>query len=443
MSDLSTEPAPPRSPWLGPITVLIAVTLALSAVFLVVPAFDLWFSRQFYDPALGFPASRVPAFIWLRSLSETIVWIIAGVLLASVLLKLILPRRTSLVPVRTTLFLSATLALGPGLLVNGLLKSVWGRPRPVEVVDFGGDQPFVGAWHMSDFCGTNCSFVSGEASFGIWLMALAFVVPRRFRNPVLVATGILAFIFSMNRIAFGGHFLSDVLISWALTLLIIALAYRFIFVRPPAWLREEALEGALAGAGLGIRNLIRRRPLTFGTGAAAKDAVIPSVHEARAEIGPLHPDEPDIPEPPGDEGPDTHTAAGERLAAAPVVAAEDPAALGDSDAVPAPELRPEHGGANAEPGADIEWLAAADHIEPPIAAAGETAPPAAAPSAAEPAAEDSVAVAPPAELPAPPPSDAHLAPLATELGGSDALDEVPPPSPLPAIIPDDEKEKPA
>jgi membrane-associated phospholipid phosphatase len=31
---------------------------------------------------------------------------------------------------------------------------------------------------------------------------------------------------SANRIAFGGHFLSDVLLSWAVTALVLALLYR-------------------------------------------------------------------------------------------------------------------------------------------------------------------------------------------------------------------------
>lgn len=447
MIDLANEPWPRRFPWLGPITILIAVTLVLSALFLAVPGLDLWFSRQFYDAEIGFPASRVPAFVWLRWLSEAIIWVIAGILLLSVLFKLILPRRRSLVPVRTTLFLSGTLALGPGLLVNGLLKSFWGRPRPVEITEFGGEHPFVSAWHMSDFCATNCSFVSGEASFGIWLLALAFVVRPRLRTAVLVGAGVLAFIFSINRIAFGGHFLSDVLISWALTLLIIALAYRFLFIRPPAWLHEDSLEAALTGAGLGIRNLIQRRPIDFGTGAAAGAAVIPSVHEARAEIGPHGPLDaaPETPELTVEPAGFPEAVVPEREIEAPAPRSEDLVPGEPGDPLPAPDLRPEHGGANAEPGSDIEWLAAAEHAEAPVRHKEQPSPPADHPAGSEesPGGPES-ATAKTAKLPsletAP---DGHLGPLAAELGGSDALEEERPPFPLPAIIPEDEKDRPA
>ena len=58
----------------------------------------------------------------------------------------------------------ATLALAPGLLTNVILKSHWGRPRPIDVVEFGGDQHFVPWWDPRGDCPDNCSFVAGEPS---------------------------------------------------------------------------------------------------------------------------------------------------------------------------------------------------------------------------------------------------------------------------------------
>jgi len=245
---------------LGPIRILIIATALLSVVFLLIPNLDLWFSRQFYDSEIGFPALLIPALHWLRDFSGWLLWAAGIVVGVSLLAKLfVFPRRPALVPGRAMLFLSATLALSAGLLVNGILKSLCGRPRPTEVLEFGGDAPFVTAWHISDFCARNCSFVSGEASAAIWLVAIALVVPRRFRRAALAAAVAFAVAFSLNRIAFGGHFLSDVLLAWTLTLLVIAIAWHFIYVRPPRFFEEAAIDGALTRAGLWIRGLVARR----------------------------------------------------------------------------------------------------------------------------------------------------------------------------------------
>ena len=41
---------------------------------------------------------------------------------------------------RTVVFLIATMALGPGLMANVLLKDHWGRSRPIDVKQFGGNE---------------------------------------------------------------------------------------------------------------------------------------------------------------------------------------------------------------------------------------------------------------------------------------------------------------
>jgi membrane-associated phospholipid phosphatase len=151
------------------------------------------------------------------------------------------------------LLLVATLIVGPGLLVNALFKDHWGRPRPALVTDFGGELPYVDVWRITRYCLHNCSFVSGEASTAIWLMAVGFVVPRRYRLPVLLVTGLYGLALSLNRIAAGRHFLSDVLLAWGVTALVIAVFYRLIYERPPPFLRDDRLEAAMAGLASRIR----------------------------------------------------------------------------------------------------------------------------------------------------------------------------------------------
>lgn len=253
-------PGPRRWHWpLGPVRTMLAVSVVLSLFFLAFPRLDIWFSGLFYDPEHGFAAAHVPLFNWLRDLSAFLVWAIVVALLAALAVKLVLPRRPSLVPPNVSLFLLSTLIIGPGIIVNGILKSLWGRPRPFTVTDFGGDLPYVDVWRITDYCNHNCSFVSGEASSAIWLLALALVVPAAWRIRVAAIALVLAVVFSLNRVAFGAHFLSDTLIAWSLTLLVIAVIHHFLFVRPPRLLAPDRLEAAMTSAGLALRRIGRSR----------------------------------------------------------------------------------------------------------------------------------------------------------------------------------------
>lgn len=287
-----------------PIPALLVATAALSLLFYFIPGVDLWFTRQFYDPAIGFPAAHVPAFRWLRSFSSAINWTVLIVALATVLAKIAMPERRVLVPVRALLLLFLSYALATGLLVNGILKSTSGRPRPADVVEFGGDQQFMAAWQFSDLCPRNCSFVSGEGSSAAWLLAFILIVPARWRPATAIVTIALASLLSLNRVAFGAHFLSDVLLSWTLTLLVVAVLYHFLYIRPPLWLAEPVLEGGLARAGRAIRGWIGSR---IGRGGVISPATRPSppvlaeepasVPAAVADVEPL-PSADEAPEPP-------------------------------------------------------------------------------------------------------------------------------------------------
>lgn len=120
------------------------------------------------------------------------------------------------------------LALGPGLLVNGLLKAYMGRPRPIQVNQFGGTADYVPVWTHSTACQANCSFVSGEASFGLFLIVFAFWFAGAMRWPALALIGLFGVAMSLNRVAFGAHFLSDVVLGWCLTALVILLVDRYL-----------------------------------------------------------------------------------------------------------------------------------------------------------------------------------------------------------------------
>ena len=82
---------------------------------------------------------------------------------------------------RAIFFLLASLALGPGLLVNGVLKENSHRPRPEQTVEFGGPWRFRPFDEFDGECRRNCSFVSGEVATSAWTLAPALLAPPPFR----------------------------------------------------------------------------------------------------------------------------------------------------------------------------------------------------------------------------------------------------------------------
>jgi lipid A 4'-phosphatase len=107
------------------------------------------------------------------------------------------------------------LALGPGMMINGIGKPGWQRPRPVQIDQFGGARQFVLVGDLGEVSRECRSFPSGHASMGFFLMAPAFLVWRR---RVLAGGFMLLGIFAglaigVARMAQGAHFPSDVI--WA------------------------------------------------------------------------------------------------------------------------------------------------------------------------------------------------------------------------------------
>jgi lipid A 4'-phosphatase len=130
---------------------------------------------------------------------------------------------------RSVIFVIATMVIGPGLIVNLGLKDHWHRPRPVQTQDFNGSSPFRPWYEDNGACKKNCSFVSGEAATGFWMVAPASVAPPPWRGPAIAAAFAFGFGASLLRLAFGGHYLSDVLLGGLITLIVIEVVRRLIW----------------------------------------------------------------------------------------------------------------------------------------------------------------------------------------------------------------------
>jgi membrane-associated phospholipid phosphatase len=118
--------------------------------------------------------------------------------------------------------------------VNSWLKGSWGRARPIQTDLFGGDAAFSPAWRVANGCEHNCSFVSGEASSAAWMVAALMLLPHRWRPWAAAPVITYAVALSLNRLAFGGHYLSDILLSWAITALVLAVLHRVMVACPIA-----------------------------------------------------------------------------------------------------------------------------------------------------------------------------------------------------------------
>ncbi len=234
-----------------------AATAVVSGLALAFPGLDIAVAGLFHHGAAGFPADRNGFLLDLRHAGMGVTRIVVVGLVVAGLAKLFVPMLARAIPSRALLFLATSMALGPGILVNTVLKEYWGRPRPRQITEFGGTMEFFPAWVPGGACPTNCSFPSGEASSAMWLVAFAFVVPERWRRAVLVAALGWALVISMNRIAFGAHFLSDVVVGWGLTATIVLACRRFFLelIGPMtatriddglAWAGERALAGMRA-----------------------------------------------------------------------------------------------------------------------------------------------------------------------------------------------------
>jgi membrane-associated PAP2 superfamily phosphatase len=129
---------------------------------------------------------------------------------------------------RGGVFLILLLALGPGLLVNAVFKDHWGRPRPREIVQFGGKKQFLQPWQKGEDS-TGRSFPSGHASAAFYMSAPFFIYRRnnRRRARVWLIGGLIFGVFmSIARITQGAHFLSDILWAWGMVyLMALALYY--------------------------------------------------------------------------------------------------------------------------------------------------------------------------------------------------------------------------
>lgn len=236
--------------WRLDLIVFLAVGAAITVLFAATPL-DIIAARAFYnaDPLDHWPRGRkMPWSLLYRAAPPITASLVLGALAA---LAFGVARKRDAWR-RNAIFVLLSVVIGPGLVVNALFKDHWERPRPREILEFGGQLPYAPA-PLRGAGGK--SFPCGHCSVG-FLYALGWWIWRR-RKPSWAAASLAVGLFAgtalgLGRMAAGGHFLSDVLWSAFLALGFAHVLYHYV-LRIPA--REAAHDiAALLAAPKGRRH---------------------------------------------------------------------------------------------------------------------------------------------------------------------------------------------
>ncbi len=126
-----------------------------------------------------------------------------------------------------------TVILGPGLIVNGVIKPLWGRSRPADIVQFGGSGEYRAVWQLGK-PGDGRSLPSGHCASAFSIAALAAFYPWHpwFGVSMLLGGIAYGFLTGAARVVQGGHYPTDVLWAGVIVLMLISLLYYVVFRIP-------------------------------------------------------------------------------------------------------------------------------------------------------------------------------------------------------------------
>jgi membrane-associated PAP2 superfamily phosphatase len=202
-----------RRYWLPELAVLVGLAAAVTALFWSTDL-DIEAARWFHHPQAADPWPVASQPLW-HLFYRSAPWVTGSLAVAGAALLIAgmvrgKSRRFRLLGI----FLLLSVAVGPGLIINAIFKDHWGRPRPRQIVEFGGRLEYVPPLLPARTHGK--SFPCGHCSVG-YLYAAGWWVWRR-KYPALAAGSlaagtVLGTLLGFGRMAAGGHFLSDV--AWS------------------------------------------------------------------------------------------------------------------------------------------------------------------------------------------------------------------------------------
>jgi lipid A 4'-phosphatase len=238
------------------LVIVLAIAAVVGVLFGIWPKLDLAISRLAFNPDPKVNLFDIGLETWVLRTRDTARWVIALIAapaFLSIVGKVLFPKLPMTMDGRAAVVIVLTLGLGPGFVTNTVFKDHWGRSRPMEVPEFGGNGRFTAWWDPRGPCPNNCSFVAGEPSGAFWTVAPAAFVPPQWR--ALAYAGVLAFGSGIGvlRILGGGHFFTDVVFAGVFMYLVVWAVCWLLFRCRATRLPEGAIERFLAAIGFAIR----------------------------------------------------------------------------------------------------------------------------------------------------------------------------------------------
>ena len=226
--------------------IALGLLLIVTTVFGLYPDLDLKLAGLFWDPATKtFPIKSNAVAEFARDAAMVIAWAFVLPAILALTVKLTWPNRRMMMSGRVATFLILSMLVAAGLLTNLTFKSVWSRPRPIQVTEFSGPYQFKAWWDPTGECRKNCSFISGEGATAFWTYAPAALAPPAWRPLAYVAATVFGATTSLLRMTFGGHFFTDVTLAGLLTFIVIWLMHAYLFRWRAAVFTDERIDAAL------------------------------------------------------------------------------------------------------------------------------------------------------------------------------------------------------
>lgn len=209
--------------------ILSVITIAYIVIFYFYPHLDIVVSSYFYDEMSGefaFRDSFASQFIYkmTKILAFLVFFVSGGCYFYDIFIRH-LPFLKFFDPIRRfikldkaqALFVFSVILAIPFLGLHFILKPLWGRARPYQLEEFGGDLQFSNIFELSPSLELN-SFPSGHSSMAFSMLAICYIVPLIYRKLVLCVVSIWAIAGAFNRVVMGGHYLSDIIASAIITI---------------------------------------------------------------------------------------------------------------------------------------------------------------------------------------------------------------------------------
>lgn len=198
----------------------ISAFASLTILFIFFPQLDIEIANYFYDTELSFLYRKNIIVQLLYKSIPLITKIFATACLLYMIYIYIKHKKLKLILNYSAFFLFFTAIIGPGLIVNTVLKDNFGRARPKQIKEFNGNKEFTKAFIITDQCKKNCSFSSGHAAMGFYFTAIAYVVSTLYFTRIYLLGIAFGTLVGLSRIIMGGHFASDVITSGVIVLLL-------------------------------------------------------------------------------------------------------------------------------------------------------------------------------------------------------------------------------